>query len=702
MICRSVHHRSVAPAWRSWCALAAILTSLLPSTGCRHPAQNRNYIGPERPAEYVDRATEIKYPDVVQQTAAEVTLSQEPRRLRNLNEDLVWDLPLAEAIQLALTNSRIIRSSGTFLSGSNPLLNNPDGVPSVYDPALQATGTLFGSRGVEGALSDFDAQFTTSMIWGKNQTIQNNAFTSGGLRPGGVLDEDSADFSVGLTKRMATGAQFGVSHLWNYSLNNAPGRLFPSVYEGNVRAQLRQPLLAGAGVDYTRIAGPISENIDGVTGVQQGVLIARINNDIALADFELAVHTLLHDVERAYWQLAQAYQSFHVHVAARDEVLELWRKVDARLSSGAAGGGRLPEAEVRESYVQLEGTADVALDQVYAAEAELRRLLGLPVNDGRVIRPTDEPVTAEVVPDWVASLAAALSQRPELRRQKWNIKSTLLQLEAAKNLTLPRLDFVASTQINAFGDQLLGGSPDGVGGTLGNAYDRIADADQTGWNMGLEFSTPLGRRFAQSQSRNLELQLAKYRTALQQQEVEISHELAAAFRDVDRTYLSMQSAYNRIDAAKSRFEAILDRTLPEDLSVDPVLRAREGMLQAELQYASAVADYNRSLADLHFRAARTLEVNAITLSEGPWRTEAYDDAQRRHAARTHAFPAPWKQSAPPQFEHDSPPGEILLPALGHQVLPEPAPVETLPTAPPPLLPAPPADPSPDAPGFAGL
>ena len=46
-----------------------------------------------------------------------------------------------------------------------------------------------------------------------------------------------------------------------------------------------------------------------------------------------------------------------------------------------------------------------------ALEVSLRRMCGLSVNDGRVIRPADEPVTAEFVPDWNVSLAEALTRR---------------------------------------------------------------------------------------------------------------------------------------------------------------------------------------------------------------------------------------------------------------------------------------------------
>lgn len=613
--------------------------------GCQPFLFEKAYIGLEHPAEYLDRATRIDFPTEERPRRDFTTL--EPRRLRKLEKDEIWDLTLQEAVFIALANSELIRSAATFLSTGNPLLANPDAMPSVFDSAIQETGTLFGSRGVEAALSEFDAQFTTSLLTGRSEQIQNNLFSAGGLPAGSTLTQDDGSLAVALQKRFANGGQLGVSHAWDYSQNNAPGRLFPSVFEGNVRAFARQPLLAGAGVEYTRIAGPISENIQGVTGVQQGVLIARINNDLVLADFEQSVQLLLRDVESIYWQLYLAYQRYHLEVALREELWQLWQKVSARAANDAAGGGVLAEAESHEALLQAEQRANESRDSLYSLEAQLRRLLGLPVNDGRVIRPANTPTAADVVPDWSCRLMEALALRPEIRRQKWNIKSLELQLVAAGNLNLPRLDLVASGQINGFGDNLIGDPADGLTpNNLGSAYDRLLAGKQTSWNVGVEFSTTVGRRFAHSQVRNLELRLSKARAALGQQEVEIGHELAAAFRDVDRTWLALQVADQRIAAARQRLDATADRVLPGDFSIEPVLRARESLLHAEQNFLTAQIDHAVALVDLQFRSGRILAFNNVSLREAPWSEPAEQAAEERYDARRHALPNPFQRSTP--------------------------------------------------------
>ena len=121
--------------------------------------------------------------------------------------------------------------------------------------------------------------------------------------------------------------------------------------------------------------------------------------------------------------------------------------------------------------------------------------MGLSVNDGNVIRPATEPMTAELTLDWNANLAEALVHRPELRSQKWNIKSLELQHSAAEKLVRPRLDFVASYGVNAFGDQLTGDGPN-----YQSAYATLLANKHTNWGLGFEFSMPFGFRGAITQS----------------------------------------------------------------------------------------------------------------------------------------------------------------------------------------------------------
>ncbi len=685
-------------------SLRVVLSAaLLLAPGCLHRGDPLHYLGDDDVTHYRDVVTEIDYPALDCPTPAELSFSEEPHTVNSERKDEPWDMTIEEAVQIALQNSHIIRSAGQFLTVGNSLLASPDRIPSIYDPAIQESGVLFGGRGVEAALSAFDANFTTRMLWGRDETVQNNPFFGGGLTPGGTLTTETANFNAGLSKIFANGGQIELAHTVNYLGSNVPSQLFPSVYTGNVEAGYRLPLLAGSGTEYTRIAGPIATSFGGLSGVNQGVLIARINGDISIADFELSVITLIKDVQDTYWDLYLAYRNFDTVVAARNAALATWRFSKIRVELG----GNIDvadESQARDQYFAAQALVDNTRSSIYTTETRLRRLLGLPVNDGKIIRPANEPITAEIVPDWYISLSEALTNRVELRRQKWSIKSLQLQLTAANSLTRPRLDFIARYRVNGFGDDLLGYNDDDSAGTaqgLAYYYETLTQGNQTGWNLGLEMTLPLGLRSAHAQVRNTELRLVKANKILETQELEIGQELAVAFQELARTHTAAQRQYSRRQAAIDNERTVAIQA-GEIKTVDEVLRAQDRRARAEIDFFTAIVDYNKALCNFQFRKGTLLQATNVRLAEGDWVPEAHIDAYRRAQARSAAINAPFLTTVPPEFASDVPVGGVefahpsaaepgLAPAFN--ATPEDFPEMPLPPAPAPLEEDKPYDPA---------
>lgn len=599
--------------------------------------------GTEEVDYYLDQATKIDYPSVYQSSPEEVTLSHEPRTIMDLNKDEIRDMSLEECIRTALLNSTIIRAKSSFNSPGNSILSSPDRTPSIYDPSIQSSGVLFGSRGVEAALSAFDTSFTTQMTWGRNENVQNNP--AGNNLPGGsIFVGETGNFTSTLSKNFAYGGSLELGHQVNYLGSNAPS-LFASSYSGNVSARYRHPLLAGSGTEFTRIAGPISASFGGLTGVTQGVLIARINQDISLADFESNLTNLVKDVEDSYWELYLQYRIYDTNVAARNSALRTWRDSKRKLEIGGVRGFSVEdEAQARDQYFNTKATTQQNLSLLYKSEAALRRLIGLPVNDGAIIRPSDEPLTARIDPEWASSVAEALTNRVELRRHKWNIKSLELQLLAANSLVRPRLDFVAGYQVNGFGDKLIDHDSDQ---RFNSFYDTVTDNEQTGWSTGFLLEMPIGLRSAKAQVQNIEIRLAKARDVLSAQELEIAHEVGNAFQELAEKYLTAQTYYNRREAAKDRAELFEKKFKVGTQTLDLLLRAQSSLADAEVAYFRALVAYSQAIANLHYRQGTLLPFNNVFMAEGEWDPEAYYQAYRRAKSRTYAFDASNRKTTSP-------------------------------------------------------
>ncbi len=471
--------------WKQSTVLALLMAML--GQGCAGPGARLQYlIGEDRGLEhYENYATNIEYPTETQQHEPNPELFRGPRSITSLDEVDPREMTLNECIRIALTNADIIVDDQSFGSPSNPLLGNPSRVASVWDNAINDTGFLFGNLGPEAALSNFDPIFSNSIQGGVSQDPQNTQNI--GIPAGGTLQNQTVQFQSRLEKTIATAGTLAVEHDVNYSDSNQT-QLFDSSYTGFLQAEYRQPLMSGSGVEFTRIAGPVQSNLRGVSGVAQGVLISRINSDISLLEFEQSVATLLRDVENRYWDLYLYLQLYESEKQTFEDLVRFHQKLSLREEPGDA----IAQAENRiyEGDARIKGS----LGDVLKAEYRLRRLLGLPLNDGTFITPVDVPSAAKLQLDWESSLLESLSNRHELRRQKWEIRSLELQYKASQNLARPRLDFVSQYRVNGLGHHLFGREDDdGVTDVGYNSfYESMSQGNNTTWTTGSHSRCRLG------------------------------------------------------------------------------------------------------------------------------------------------------------------------------------------------------------------
>jgi outer membrane protein TolC len=593
-------------AGRPWIA-AAVMLSMIAGCHWQPDVKFSDSYSNYRPV-----VAEIEYPDAHVEADELIRGSEQPHTLRNTEAKPFWDLTLEESIQIALNNSEVMRDIG------GRVVSAPLSVTTTLDPAIQESSPLSGT---EAALSDFDAQLNTSLLLAHNERTFNNFFFGGGATG---FKQQTGDFLAEITKRSATGTTFGVRNITNYNRNTSPVNRFPGAYETMFETEFRHPLLQGGGIDFNRIAGP-----NATPGIYNGVLIARINTDVALADFEIAVQDLVRDVEQTYWELYYAYRDLDAKKESRDAALRLWHVVESQLRLGAADAER--ESLVREQFYTTETAVEESLaggaittTGVYPIERRLRRLMGLPATDDRLIRPADQPNLVEINFDWRDSLAQSFWRRPELRRQQWQVKRRELELTAAQNFTLPRLDLVGLYRWRGFGDDLFGSANI----ENGSAFRDLFTGDLQEWQAGAQLTTPIGNRLGHVAVRNAELNLARERAIYRQQELQVSHELADAFSDMDRAFVVIKSNYNRQIAAYQQVKLseikVKSGRVPLEFQLDAIRRAA----LADTSYYRSLADYSVSIMQLHRARGTLLERHGIELAEGPWSAAAHEAAAK--------------------------------------------------------------------------
>ncbi len=605
-----------------------------------------------------------------------------PRTIRSSDPSELdyWDMTLDEAINYALSQSRVMRDLG------GTILTAPDRLQTKYNAALVASDPQYG---IEAALSEYDTRLSASGDFEKNHRLLNNVFFGGGTRN---FSQDLNVYQTQFSKQTATGSQFFLRNFTDYNANNAPGNQFGSAWNSNIEAQVRQPLLQGAGTDFNRIAGP-----NGGMGNINGVLVARVNAKMSQADFEIGLRDFLSNVVNAYWDLYFAYRDLDAKVKARDAALEVWQKYAADQNQSQ---DRVLLAH--EQYLRLDELVQNSLtgkqnygtrtnngtqggtfqptSGVHVAERRLRLLMGMPITDGRLIRPSDEPKITEMIFNWDAVMCEAIDRRPELKRQRLKVRRREMELIATRNFLKPRLDASALYRLRGFGHDLAGGdvgNSAALGDPTSSAWGNLLGGSFQEWQLGFEFSMALGMRQAHAAVHAAELQLARERTILAEQERQIIHDLTNAMAEMDRAYSVCQTNLLRFQTTSKVVDILLQRLKSEEtVDFDRLLDAQRRMVEAESSFYLSQVEFEVATKNVYY------ERNALLDYYGLATVDAIDDEENKSALRlmktqagTQATPLPTQNSSPVP---------VPLPSKSGDPAPEPSPVrEATPESEPP-------------------
>ena len=630
---------------------------------------------------HATEALRIEYPEVAaveSMPARSAQQADEPLSLEDPADLPAIEMTLDEAVRRGVQESPVLRTLG------GAIVSTPNFSVTVFDPALAHANPLSGT---EAALSAFDAQYNQSLFWNRQDIPRNLAPPPpqfGGFFVGTSAALQS-NFSGELSKTTATGATFALRHIVNYDQDKPPfvqSRLLRSAFDGFLQAEYRQPLGQGAGTTFNRIAGPTT-----VPGQYNGVLIARVNEDIALADFETAVIGLVADIEQAYWDLWTAYRVLEAVAKGREAALQTFQYQQVRLEVGT---GRLDEeAQARSQYYEFETQLQNALggpNGLYAREQRLRYLIGMPATDGSLLRPSTTPTDTKVVFDWQSALGQALSRRVEIRRQRFNVKRREMELVAARLNRRPRVDLVNSYTWRGLGDHLIG---PGDQGEFDNLYDSISGGDYQEWRTGVELNFPVGLRAAGAAVAHARLGLNRDRALLAETELRVSHDLSEAARSVHLTHELLETNYNRYIADLRQADVLRRRYLDGADNINFLLQAQRQVVISEADFYRALSNYNLALRDFHQQKGSLLAYNQVQLAEGPWAAGAANDAYEtgrfltpRKAPEKVKTPKPLTAGpfdpAGVQRTFDVSPNATEIPAPGNPPVDVDAPIETNP------------------------
>jgi hypothetical protein len=522
--------------------------------------------------------------------------------VQTLTPEQFHGMSLQDCISFGVANSKLMRDLGVTV------LRTPQVLASTVDPAVVYSDPRIGE---EAALSAFDANFFASSIYDHNDRGYNNNF----FGVNGLFRQDLSTTQLGVSKRSANGGLYTLRDVKVFDRNNQQSNRFPSnsSWDTFLEAQVRQPLLLGAGTEFNRIAGP-----GAMPGQLNGVLLARVRTDISLVDFERSVRDFVAEIENAYWDLYFAYRDLDSKIQARDQAIVTVERIEARKLGTVDKEQALEQLWRFESDVVdslngrvLDGTRSNngstggtfrGTGGVRISERRLRLIIGMPINDRRLLYPSDQPSLAQLDFDWENSISDAMVNREELRRQRWVIKQRELELIANRNFLKPQLDAIAAYRLRGFDEQ----------------FNTPFDNDFQEWSLGLDYLMPVGYRRGHAAVRNTQLALARESQVLIEQERAVHFGLSNAINESKRAFENLVIQKSRYESVENQIEALSARVEKGQVEqVFVLLEAQRRRLDALIRYHQSAVEYQLAVRNVNLERGTLLTYCNVFLNETP-------------------------------------------------------------------------------------
>jgi outer membrane protein TolC len=479
-------------------------------------------------------------------------------------------LSLDGAIRIALVNSEVIR----VLGGSSGR--------TQYDPAITNT-EIDQTRAAFDPTLEIDNQFYRRKPPGAFFVDPKDP-TSDVLIDG--VRSDDYNMGLGLTKPTLTGGALGLGVETNPSRTAASGLPLNPETSSAVNMSVTQPLLQGAGVRVN--LAPVE--------------IARIDTERSFFQLKDSVQDMVRGVIEAYWSLVLARTDLWVR---EQQIIQATYAHDMARDKLKVGLGSLPEeAQARAALAEFKATKITAQANVLSREDALRNILGLPPSVPMRFVPVSPPSAERVPVDWDTIVNVACERRPDLVELKLIIEADQQRLIMADNNALPSVDLNGLYRWNG----LEGRTPDRQ--IISSAPGQFAD-----WQMGVNFSVPLGLRQARAAMRQRELIIMRDRANLEQGLHEAMHLLAANYRNLDQYYDQYLAYQEARAAAQENLVAQYGYYRNGMIIYLNVLQAINSWGNSVNAEAQSLTLYNTELANLDRQTGTILERHGIHFAE---------------------------------------------------------------------------------------
>jgi outer membrane protein TolC len=264
----------------------------------------------------------------------------------------------------------------------------------------------------------------------------------------------------------------------------------------------------------------------------------------------------------------------------------------------------------------------VAQNLIQDTEDILKNILNIDYGSDeglKAIHPSDRPEMVIEEINLNNAIKETLLNRPDYLGKQKELENKNILVKYRENQLYPTVDLVGSLGLNGLSGNAVNvtsGTFTGrskYGGNYGQALSDTLSTEYFNWEIGVNFSYPLGNRSAKSQLSASRLEKAQLILSIRDIEKGIIVEVREAVRqlktDIKRIHASKVArklAEEKLKAEEKKFEVGLSTSFN-------VLKFQEDLAEEQSNEIKALIDYNKSKIRLRQVMATTLKANDIKL-----------------------------------------------------------------------------------------
>lgn len=479
-------------------------------------------------------------------------------------------LPILLSLVIVLLPAAVYSSEATL-----PLTLN-DAIRMAVEKNLDVRAELYNPAQYEADINRYRS------IYDPLLTIQTN-YTDSSSETFGSTGRDVRSKSLvldsSISQQFWTGGTAAL--LFNNGYTNSN---IDTGWQTGLGVSISQPLLKNMGREATEIS----------------INLSRSSKFASLERFNSLLLTTVAQVRTEYYTLYRLREELKVKQVSLELARKILAETKARVNAGvlpameilnAEFGAVTREKELNDAELAVNNQIDV-----------LRLLLQMDATAGD-LNTVDMPPRDRFDVSEAEAIQKALN-RPDIRELRRNLELNELQTRNLSQKTRPDLSLSASAQLT------------GLDSTYQRNMDKVLTFDYPVWNVGLNFSYPLGNGAAENDYRRSRLKTEQTSLQLRSLEESATKEVKAAIRGIAAGYKQIEVADRGTAFAEERLRAFIRKnevglaTTKDVLDVENDLAvSKSNQIRAVVGYANALTLYWQVTGDL-------LEREGIRVVEG--------------------------------------------------------------------------------------